>query len=231
MAREEVREGNHRRDVSIAKGAGRHGDALRFAGTSDQVLFYKAEEMGYRKVNWEGTVSFWMKLDPDKDLKPGYCDPIQITERAWNDGAFFVDFDKELPRDFRLGVFSDLAKWNPQNTPWEQIPVHERPMVTVKRPPFASDSWTHVVFTFRNVNAADGGQGTASLYLNSELLGAVERPLEFTWDVEKAAIMIGILYIGDFDDLAIFNRALAADEVRYLRDLPQGVRGIGVASK
>ena len=64
------------------------------------------------------------------------------------------------------------------------------------------------------------------LYLNGELQGAVERPLEFTWDVEKAAIMIGILYIGDFDDLAIFNRALTAEEVLHLRNLPRGVSGI-----
>jgi hypothetical protein len=231
MARDEVRAGNHRTDVSIAKGAGRHGDALRFTDTSDQVLFYKADAMAYRKEKWEGTVSFWMRLNPDKDLKPGYCDPIQITERAWNDGAFFVDFDKDLPRDFRLGVFSDLAKWNPQSTPWEEVPVSERPMVTVKRPPFASDAWTHVAFAFRNVNATGDAQGSASLYLNGELQGSVERPLVFSWEVEKAAIMIGILYIGDFDDLAIFNRALTADEIRYLRDLPQGVRSIGVASK
>src|SRR5687768_9471497 len=32
LTREKVREGNHRTDVSIARGAGRHGDALRFAG-------------------------------------------------------------------------------------------------------------------------------------------------------------------------------------------------------
>ena len=38
--------------------------------------------------------------------------------------------------------------------------------------------------------------------------------------------MIGILYIGDFDDLAIFNRALTAEEVLHLRNLPRGVSGI-----
>jgi hypothetical protein len=229
LERKEVREGNQRADVSIAQGAGRHGDALRFSGVSNQVLFYKAEAIGYRPRDWEGTVSFWLKLNPDKDLQPGYCDPLQITERAWNDAAFFVDFDKDLPRDFRLGVFSDYAKWNPADTPWDEIPVDERPMVVVKRPPFSGDEWTHVAFTFRNVNAADDSPGAASLYLNGDLQGTLERPLNFTWDADKAAIMIGIQYIGDFDDLAVFNKALTAEEIGRLRDLPRGIREIGAA--
>ncbi len=229
LARKEIQQGNARKDVTIARGAGRYGDALRFAGVSEQVLFYKADEIAYRERDWAGTVSFWLKLDPDKDLPAGYCDPIQLTQRKWNDAALFVDFDKDLPRDFRLGVFPDYKQWNPQDIPWEKIPADNRPLVTVKEPPFAKDRWTHVLFTFSHVNPAAPGPGRASLYLNGKLQGSLNQPMNFQWDVSKSAIMIGINYIGDFDDLAIFNRALTAAEVQYLYSMARGASTIGTA--
>jgi hypothetical protein len=88
----------------------------------------------------------WLRLSPDEDLKPGYCDPLQITDKEWNNSAFFIDFDKDLPRVFRLGVFPDFKTWNPQNTPWEQIAAGDRPMVPVARPPFQRTAWTHVAW-------------------------------------------------------------------------------------
>jgi len=221
--RKSVQQGNHRTDVTIVKGAGRYGDAIRFSENLPQVLLYQGINAGYQKSNWSGTVSLWLKLNPDEDLKPGYCDPLQITDKTWNNAAFFVDFDKDLPRAFRLGVFPDYTSWNPRDTPWEQIAVRERPMVSVAKPPFQASEWTHVVYTFENINAADGSDATAMLYLNGESQGSLKRPMQFSWDPSKAAIMIGISYIGDFDDLAIFNRALTADEVVILNHLPEGV--------
>jgi hypothetical protein len=155
-----------------------------------------------------------MRLDPDKDLKPGYCDPIQITEKAWNDAAMFVDFDKDLPRDFRLGMFSDLKYWNPENVPWEKWPVEKRPMVTVKNPGFTREAWKHVAFSFEGINAADPKSTQSSLYLDGKLQGVLQGPMRFTWDPAKTAIMIGIEYIGDMDELMIFNRPLTAEELQ-----------------
>lgn len=227
LARKQVRKGNHRSDVTIARGIGRYGDALRFGGVAKQVLFYRADELPYRDQNWSGTVSFWLRLDPDKDLEPGFSDPIQLTEKKWNDAAMFVDFDKELPRSFRLGVFSNYEKWNPNNTPWDQIPETQRPLVTVEQPPFSRQAWTHVLFTFDNVNPSDNAVGSSSLYLNGQQIGTLTRRLYLQWDVSQAAIMLGIQYIGDFDDLAIFNRALSAAEVAHLYQLPNGASDIG----
>lgn len=226
VARKQTRPGNERASVMIARGAGKYGDAIRFADKGPEVLFYAGESMHYRSQNWSGSVSFWMKLDPNKDLKPGYCDPLQITQLGWNNGAFFVDFDKDLPRDFRLGVFSDLKFWNPENIAWEKLPIAKRPMVTVKTPPFSRDTWTHVAFTFDNVNATDVSPAVATLYINGESQGSLRNPMQFHWDLAKTAIMIGIDYIGDLDDLAIFRRALSADEIRSLYALPEGVAGL-----
>jgi hypothetical protein len=216
--------GNQRTDVAIVSGAGRFGDALRFKDNSPQVIFFKGANAGFKEKDWSGTVSFWLKLDPDKDLKPGYCDPIQITDKTWNDAAFFVDFDKELPRTFRLGVFSNYKFWNPKDTPWEQIAVADRPMVPVVKPPFSSTEWTHVAYTFENINSSKSMESTATLYLNSQSQGSLKAPLKFSWDPSKAAIMIGLSYIGDFDELAIFNRALTAEEIANVYQLPDGLK-------
>ncbi len=216
LARKELTPGITRDDVTIATASGKFGDCLRFADKAKPVICYAGEAMHYQAKDWSGTVSMWMRLNPDEDLKPGYCDPIQITQAAWNDGAFFVDFDKDLPRDFRLGTFSDLKFWNPDNVTWEAWPVDKRPMVTVKKPPFARDAWTHVLFTFSQINSSDGRPAKSALFINGQLQGVLEQPMRFTWDVKKAAIMLGIEYIGDIDDLMIFRRELKADEVQFL---------------
>ncbi|MEO8268501.1 MAG: LamG-like jellyroll fold domain-containing protein [Aureliella sp.] len=202
--------------VTIAKGQGRYGDALRFAAKTSQVVFYEGIECGYQPHNWSGSVSVWLKLDPNKDLEPGYCDPLQITERAWNDAAFFVDFDKFLPRDFRLGVFADLKSWNPKDIAWDDLSVADRPMIVVKQPPFSADQWTHVCFTWKNINATDKQAPQADLFLNGKHQGTYTPPAQFTWDPQKAAIMLGINYIGLMDDLIVFSQELTADQVRQI---------------
>ena len=223
LERKQLTPGITRPDVTIAKGAGKYGDCLRFADKAKPVICYAGEAMHYQPQDWSGTISMWMRLNPDADLKPGYCDPLQITQFAWNNGAFFVDFDKDLPRDFRLGVFSDLTFWNPKNIAWEAWPVEKRPMVTVKKPPFSRDTWTHVLFTFSGINDSNNRPAKATFYLNGQSQGTIEQPLKFTWDVKKAAIMLGIEYIGDIDDLMIFRRELNASEVKFLYTLPESL--------
>src|SRR4030095_14698879 len=96
----------------------------------------------------------WLSLDPEKDLEPGYCDPIHVTERGWNDGAIFADFTKDdTPRHFRLGAFADRKVWDPRERDWNAVPVPERPMVEVAKPPFARGQWTHVVLTWAGFNS------------------------------------------------------------------------------
>lgn len=223
LDRKQASIGQLRDDVVIAQGEGKFGDALRFRDRSPKITFFDGQNMHFAEKDWEGTVSFFMKLDPDHDLKPGYCDPIQITDKEWNNAAFFVDFDKDLPRDFRLGVFSNLLHWNPQNIDWEKWPVDKRPMVTVKKPPFTSSTWTHVAFTFQYLNPTPNHVSRATLYLNGEPQGSLEGNLRFDWKPERVAIMLGIEYIGDLDELAIFRKALTPKEVKLLYQLPHPI--------
>jgi hypothetical protein len=104
-------------------------------------------------------------------------------------------------------------------------------MLTVKKPPFSTSAWTHVLFTFENVNPADGSNATATLYLDGQSKGTLRRPLYFDWDTSKAAVMLGIHYVGDFDDLAIFNKALSTAEINHLRQLPRGAGDVKIENK
>jgi hypothetical protein len=213
-------------EVQLARDAGRFGHALRFTKKkSPLVFFHAAKNVPYRTNNWSGTVSFWLSTDPAGELEPGFCDPIQITPRAWNDACFFVEFEKrtnDIP--FRLGVYPDFKAWNPNNKKWAEVTAVEKPLVAASTTPFARGKWTHVVFTFEHFNTGRD-DGIARLYLDGALAAALgPRRQTFTWDEDKCLIMPGLSYIGLWDELAIFNCALSASEVRALNQLKDGVR-------
>ena len=218
-------------DTTHAPGAGRFGDAIRFSRRGAPVVFYQGgANTPYTAMNWNGSVSFWLSTDPQSDLGIGFCDPIQITPRMWNNGAFFVEFEKSKAPDadipFRLGVYADFDVWNPTKRPFEQIPAPERPLVTVDTPPFAKGKWTHIVFTWESFNTSRN-DGVARLYLDGTPRGSLSpRQQTFTWDPVEAKIALGLNYIGLFDELAVFNRALTGAEVASLYKLERGVTSL-----
>lgn len=205
---------------------GRWGRCLAFDDTTNSVVYFQgAKNMPYARESYSATISFWMRLDPEKDLKPGYVDPLQITDKQWNNASLFVDFTKDdTPRHFRLGVFADYAFWNPQDTPWDDVAEADRPMVTVRKTPFSSDRWTHVAIVLDQLNSPD--KARATLYLDGKPQGTLARPQQFTWDPEQVAIMLGIMYIGKLDDFAIFEGAMSDDLVASLYELDGGVAAL-----
>ena len=213
-------------DVEIVADAGRFGHALKFNKKNVHAIFYRGEKnAAFTDNNWSGSVSFWLNLNPDEDLEPGYCDPIQVTDSAYNDSAVWTDFTKDdVPRHFRLGVFGDLKAWNPEDKPPTENPDFLNRLVVVSEAPFERGKWTHVVATYDKLG---GGSGTAKLYLDGKLQGASENIAEaFTWDMTRAAFRIGVNYVGLFDEAALFNRPLTADEVAALHALEGGVADI-----
>jgi hypothetical protein len=211
--------------VKVAKGQGRHGDALQFTTKMKPTVFFHGEKnLNYQATNWSGSASFWMKLDPDKDLEPGYCDPVQFVAQAWGEGNMFVEFSKdETPRHFRYAIMCITKMWNPNGRKWEEIPVKERPMVQVEKPPFGRDRWTHITFTFTNINSGKA-DAVGKLYMNGEYKGSFDnREQKFNWDVSKSAVTMGLSYIGMLDDLAIFNRPLTEAEVKAIYQLEGGI--------
>ena len=204
-------------DVILDKQGGRVGGALRFTKKNTKAIFYKAQgNVPFDAAAWTGTVSFWLSLDPETDLAPDYVDPIQVTDKNYNDSAVWVDFTKDdRPRLFRLGVFGNLQDWNPQNIGPDQNPAFLNRLVVVKQPPFARNKWTHIAITYAKL----GGNGSAALYVDGKLQGrtpVIREP--FNWDLSRSAIRLGLNYTGLLDDLMVFRRALTGDEVARLAE-------------
>jgi len=207
---------------------GKSGTCLQFKKKMGEAVCFKAERnIAYNTNNFSGTVSFWLSLTPDEDLAPGYTDPLQITSKQWDDAAFFIEFTKDdKPRQLRLGAYADTKVWNPTGRNWNDIPFEEKPLIKVERPPFKRTEWTHIVFTFSNYNTGKA-DGVTTLYLNGESVGALSpRQQTFTWKIADARIYLGLSYIGRFDELTIFDRALTASEVKELHQLPNGVKAL-----
>lgn len=213
--------------IRLAPADGKVGGALRFEKPADPVVFYRAaQNVPWSASNWGGTVSFWLRTDLGA-LAPGFTDPLQITPRAWNDAAFFVEFERrerEVP--FRLGAYADYKVWNPLDRPWEAIPAAEKPLITISGPPFAGDRWTHVAFTWTSFNTGRP-DGTALLYLDGAQVGAIrDRTQTFTWNPAATRMLLGVGFVGWIDEVAAFNRALTAEEIQTVRRLPRGIRSL-----
>ncbi len=212
--------------VVQAESEGRYGGALHFTKKMRPVVFFKGEKnLGYRTNGWSGAVSCWLRLNPDKDLQPGYCDPLQFVAQGWDEGNMFIEFSKDhTPRHFRYAILPVKKTWNPTNRGWEEIPDKERPMVPVYTPPFTHDGWTHVVFCFGNINSGKK-DGWGQLFLDGKEQGAFrDWPIAFNWDESKSALTLGLSYIGWLDDVAVFNRALTEKEVQVIGQLKDGLR-------
>ncbi len=179
--------------VQIVRGEGRHGDALRLRLKSSPFVFFKgAGNIAYGPRNWSGTISFWMNLDPDEDLLPGYSDPLIVTPRAWNDAALFVDFTRDdVPRRFRFAAFADRDVWDPARREWEAVPVAERPMVEITGKRFARGKWTHVAWTWERFNTGQA-DGTLTCYLDGLPVGTLaNRRQTFTWSAGRCVHRAG----------------------------------------
>ena len=182
--------------------------ALHYTKKNTQAVFFKADHISSQ----QGTLSFFLQLDPNLDLEPGYVDPLQLTDKAYNDSALWVDFTKDdQPRHFRLGVFGDLKSWNPQNLPPDTNPNFNQRLVIVKQPPFARGKWTHVAIAYSKLG---NGAGQAQLYLDGHLQGATSPIKEpFAWAAGQATLRLGVNYTGWMDEIAIYRRPLTAAEI------------------
>ncbi len=213
-------------DVRHVPEAGRFGGALEFTAKNTHAIFFRAaDNVAYTTTDWSGAISFWLSLDPAVDLEQGFCDPIQITDSRYNDAAVWVDFTQDNPRQFRLGIFGDLHAWNPEELGAEEFPFFGERLIVVDPPPFEAGAWTHVVITYSGLGSDAGG--TAQLYVNGvaapKTMTAIEEP--FTWDAE-GTVRLGINYVGGYDELALFDRALSAEEVTELHALDGGVAAL-----
>lgn len=204
----------------IAPGAGIHGGALeatKVLPRNGRIFFPAAGNLPYRRGGWSGTVSFWLKTNPDTMLPRNRAsDPVQITEKGANNGGLWVDFTGTSPREIRLGAFRSEAPGRPR------IPESDpnAPLVRVPKVGFQAGDWHHVAFTWRNFDTGRD-DAHAALYIDSVLKGELSgRNIPMDWDLEKTGIYFAVGYVGLLDELAVFNRPLTAAEIASLHRDP-----------
>lgn len=213
-------------EVKLDSAGGKFGGCLHFPKKgATRPQFSGVKVLGYNDKSWSTTVSLWLRLTPDEDLEPGYCDPIQIIGDDGKKGFIFLEWSKdETPRFFRYAIRPLQEIWDPTNVGWGEIPFEKRPMVQVAKAPFSRAAWTHAVFTLDKVNETTAAKPSGSLYLNGQLQGRIEGwDLRFAWDPAQVALVLGASYVGRLDDMAVFNRALNDAEVKQLFALDGGV--------
>ena len=204
---------------------GKFGGCLVFSKKGAVRPEYAASKsLAYGTTDWSATVSVWLRLDPDKDLAPGYCDPVQIIGDDVKKGFIFLEWSKDhTPRHFRFAVRPLYHLWNPDAVGWEQIPDERRPMVKMEQAPFRRDRWTHVAFVLDRLNN-HAAPPRARLHIDGRQIGVIQgHDLTFGWDPAAIRLVLGAAYVGSMDDLAIWNRALSAEEIARLYALPGGV--------
>lgn len=218
---ENAKPGLHNDNVVLATNKGLVGDALYFIKKNTAAIFFNGyKNLGYSSESWSGSFSFWLQLDPSKDLEPGYCDPINLTDVRYDDAALWVDFTKDNPRHFRLGVMGDLEVRKNE----ESSNMLKKRTVSVKKTPFKRGEWTHVVITYSQINT---NKTVCKLYLNGQLQGAVKGVNDpFTWNEENAKIMLGLSYVGFMDELASFDKPLSDAEVKFVYGLKNGLHSL-----
>lgn len=211
-------------DIKVVERGGRFGGALWFPrkGVS-RPLFKGPGVLGYNAKSWSATVSVWLRLDPDGDLEPGYCDPVSIIGDDSKKGFIFLEWSKETPRRFRYAIRPLFQIWNPTNVAWDEIPIEKRPVVQLEKSPFARQKWTHVAFTVERINEKSTKR-LGRLYIDGQPRGAIENwDLTFGWDPAAVQLVLGASYVGYLDDLAVFNRALTDAEVHQVFQLKGGI--------
>jgi hypothetical protein len=203
----------------LEAGSGKWGNSLRFIKRDDAVLFFKsAQNINHAPENWSGTISFWLKVSPETDLAPGFTDPIQITDTRYDDASIWVDFTRESPRVFRLGILGDRSSWHQDTVRTSARAEYERRLIPVASPPFDNSKWTHVVIRYQELGTP---KAAYELFLDGASKGVregIDDP--FNWEPGKSNIYLGLGFVGRLDELAIFNRPLSNEEILQLNQMP-----------
>lgn len=195
--------------------AGKHGGCLEAVDVLPHRgrLFFPARgNIACRPGGWSGSVSFWLKTNPDTMLRTRFCDPIQITQKRAHDGALWIDFPDTTPRHLRLGAFTALADGEEPRK--ESDPL--APLIRLKKVGFQKEEWHHLVMTWTNFETGKA-DATVALWVDGRRIGTLQDlQMAMNWDLDQTGIYFAVNLIGQMDELAIFSRHLVEEEVRSL---------------
>ncbi|MBP89855.1 MAG: hypothetical protein CMJ64_24640 [Planctomycetaceae bacterium] len=177
-----------------------------------RLFFPAARNIDYRPDGWSGSVSFWLKTNPDTMLKTRFCDPVQITQRRAGDGGLWVDFPDTKPRNLRMGAFRALAEG--EKAVPEKDPA--APLIVVPEIGLREVDWHHIAMTWSNFDTGET-DAHATFYIDGKRVGSLKgQDIAMKWDLVQTGIYFAVNYIGLLDEFAVFGRELSPAEVAHL---------------
>ena len=197
---------------------GRFGGGLVFTAkdygwAEDEFVFSAKDNFPYRETAFDGTVSLWLRGDPDVDLSDEYpVDPFHISRHP-ADGSFYLDLTR--PNDWRYGSPRRLRFGFYNDSPAQDMFVGGQ-LIVVGGLGWSDRAWHHIVATWSNANSGKE-DGAAAIYVDGVLRGWMnDYEHRLTWDIGKLTIGLGQRYVGAIDELLILDVALSANEVAEL---------------
>ena len=200
-------------------------DAADNVWAEDEFLYRAPGNFPYTPAGtgsgFDGTISMWLKGDPDADLNDEYpVDPFHISRHA-ADASFYLDLTRPndwrygSPRRLRFGFYGDSPAQNMFEGGW---------LLVAGELGWDDGNWHQVVATFQNANSGTD-DARAALYIDGRLratMSGYEHSL--TWDPQSLGIGLGQRYVGSIDELLILDRALSAAAVAVLFQSDQPAR-------
>jgi len=197
---------------------GRSGGALVFnardhAWAEDEFQYVARENFPYSESSFHGTISLWLRCDPDADLAPEFpVDPFHISRHA-SDASFYLDLTK--PNDWRYGSPRKLRFGYYNDSPEQNMFVGGH-LIVAGELGWHDRRWHHVVATWRNANSGLA-DGAAALYVDGRRRGTMDHyEHRLTWNLDSVMIGLGQRFVGSIDELLILDVALSAEQVQSL---------------
>lgn len=198
--------------------AGRAGGAMVFAArdhgwAEDEFTFPARDNFPYSESSFEGTISMWLRGDPDADLNDEYpVDPFHISRHA-ADGSFYLDLTRPndwrygSPRKLRFGIYGD--------SPAQDMFIGGQ-LLVVGDLGWNDGQWHHVVATWQNANSGRA-DGRAAVYIDGVCRATMDGYRhDLTWDVDSLTIGLGQRYVGAIDELLVLDVSIDDGQVAEL---------------
>ncbi len=209
--------------------AGRFGGAMVFAArdhgwAENEFTFESKGNFPYRKgQSFDGTISMWLKGDPDADLAPEYpVDPFHISRHP-ADASYYLDLTR--PNDWRYGSPRKLRFGFYNDSPAQDM-FQGGQLIVVGDLGWGDGNWHHLVATWKNSNSGQA-DGHAEVHIDGQLRGWMDGyQHQFSWDESEVRIGLGQRYVGTIDEFLILNRALSTGEIEMLFSLEKPLRSV-----
>ncbi len=188
---------------------------LSFAGDASTLSYGARENFPYNNSKaWSGAVSFWLSVDPSRDLEANYPEPFHIGKKQdnaypWDDAVLFVDFTKP-PRALRFGCY-------PNKTREVSDEMVNQRVIRVENLNWKSDEWHHIVITWKNFNSGAADAEWALFVDGVEKGRKSGLRQDITWNMADQVVRLNhYKYTGKIDEIAIFDKMLMPEEAQYL---------------